>query len=194
MLFGIILEFQQRAQPSPSLSFAKSAAENDLLVSTSHLAICIPSRAASHANTLMDLLLTKMIELLSSFLLTLQALNVPFMALLAIFCIGILWISLPWHSGKPRFHNRSISPVSVPMDASSTPSRQRQRWDAFLVLDVEGTCETGTTFSYPNEIIASGFHSCPAFFSLIHIPILESSGMARCFVAVDRQAGRWHRI
>lgn len=31
----------------------------------------------------------------------------------------------------------------------------RQPLDAFLVLDVEGTCVEGSSFDYPNEIIAS---------------------------------------
>lgn len=29
----------------------------------------------------------------------------------------------------------------------------KQPYDAFLVLDVEGTCESGTDFNWPNEII-----------------------------------------
>jgi hypothetical protein len=28
-----------------------------------------------------------------------------------------------------------------------------QPWDAFLVVDVEATCEAGISFDYPNEII-----------------------------------------
>lgn len=33
------------------------------------------------------------------------------------------------------------------------PSMTRQPYEAFLVLDVEGTCDRGTDFNYPNEII-----------------------------------------
>ena len=33
--------------------------------------------------------------------------------------------------------------------------RIKQPYDAFLVLDVEGTCEDSKAFAYPNEIIAS---------------------------------------
>jgi 3'-5' exoribonuclease 1 len=31
--------------------------------------------------------------------------------------------------------------------------RVKQPYDAFLVLDVEATCEEGTGFEWPNEII-----------------------------------------
>jgi hypothetical protein len=31
----------------------------------------------------------------------------------------------------------------------------KQPYDFFLVLDIEGTCEEGHTFDYPNEIIVS---------------------------------------
>ncbi|KAJ7694148.1 ribonuclease H-like domain-containing protein [Mycena rosella] len=33
------------------------------------------------------------------------------------------------------------------------PSKVKQTYDAFLLLDVEATCQQGTDFSYPNEII-----------------------------------------
>lgn len=33
----------------------------------------------------------------------------------------------------------------------------KQPYDAFLVLDVEATCQEGTDFNYPNEIIVSSF-------------------------------------
>ncbi|KAF7791248.1 hypothetical protein EIP86_002262 [Pleurotus ostreatoroseus] len=39
----------------------------------------------------------------------------------------------------------------TPVDLSAT----RQTYDAFLVLDVEATCQLGTDFNYANEIIAS---------------------------------------
>ncbi|KAI4524140.1 hypothetical protein K525DRAFT_253966 [Schizophyllum commune Loenen D] len=49
----------------------------------------------------------------------------------------------------------SPSPVYDAQDhceAQELPTT-RQNYDAFLVVDVEGTCMQGTTFSYPNEII-----------------------------------------
>jgi hypothetical protein len=36
-------------------------------------------------------------------------------------------------------------------------TRVKQPYEAFLVLDIEGTCELGTDFNYPNEIIVSDF-------------------------------------
>ncbi|KAF9036740.1 ribonuclease H-like domain-containing protein [Panaeolus papilionaceus] len=36
---------------------------------------------------------------------------------------------------------------------SIEPLHPRQPYDAFLVLDIEGTCKLGTDFNYPNEII-----------------------------------------
>jgi hypothetical protein len=33
------------------------------------------------------------------------------------------------------------------------PSMTRQPYEVFLVLDIEGTCDQGTNFNYPNEII-----------------------------------------
>ncbi|KAF8803549.1 hypothetical protein BYT27DRAFT_7109456 [Phlegmacium glaucopus] len=40
-------------------------------------------------------------------------------------------------------------PVSIPFKGP----RIKQPYDVFLVLDIEGTCDRGTTFNYPNEII-----------------------------------------
>ena len=41
--------------------------------------------------------------------------------------------------------------------------KTKQTFDAFLVLDIEGTCDSGTNFDYPNEIIAS--HTVPKYIS-----------------------------
>lgn len=68
-------------------------------------------------------------------------------------------------------------PLSVPTmenDPKATPlpkvtvdiGAARQTYDAFLVLDVEGTCQMGTDFNYANEIIAS------------HLAILFLSGLS----------------
>lgn len=44
----------------------------------------------------------------------------------------------------------------------------RQPLDAFLVLDVEGTCVEGSSFDYPNEIIAS---SCFLFLATVILTV-----------------------
>jgi hypothetical protein len=63
----------------------------------------------------------------------------------------------------------------------------KQPYDAFLVVDVEGTCDQTAPWGYPNEIIVrkrSTLRMCC-------MPILTSrSGMACLFHAVDGQAKR----
>lgn len=77
--------------------------------------------------------------------------------------------SRPFIVQKPLF--RSPPPRPPPSQASaaamvSTPAvaidrvAARQPYDAFLVLDVEATCQPGTDFNYANEIIASCFVLC----------------------------------
>ena len=55
---------------------------------------------------------------------------------------------------------------------SVDPAPAVQTYDAFLVLDVEATCQPGTDFNYANEIIASGPALCsltpPVLCVLIH--------------------------
>lgn len=82
----------------------------------------------------------------------------------------VLWISVPallafllcfgaWRLFQPLGDKHSATdrpPTFVETVVDKMPrfsSRRKQRWDAFLVLDVEGTCEVGTTFGHPNEII-----------------------------------------
>jgi len=43
----------------------------------------------------------------------------------------------------------NMAPASVPFKGPRT----KQPYDVFLVLDIEGTCDLGTDFNYPNEII-----------------------------------------
>ncbi|KAF9533379.1 ribonuclease H-like domain-containing protein [Crepidotus variabilis] len=62
-----------------------------------------------------------------------------------------------------RYQNRSrrprpkkqlpISAVNGVSPSQVLPLRSKQYYDAFLVVDVEGTCKLGTDFNYPNEII-----------------------------------------
>ncbi|KAG5728368.1 3'-5' exoribonuclease 1 [Termitomyces sp. T112] len=42
---------------------------------------------------------------------------------------------------------------SLPFPQPPLPLRAKQYYDAFLVLDVEATCQQGTDFNFPNEII-----------------------------------------
>jgi hypothetical protein len=60
-----------------------------------------------------------------------------------------------------------------------------QPWNAFLVLDVEGTCEDNTPFSYPNEIIVEypDVNLCNAVFSFIY----KRSGLSVYFAGPTRQ-------
>ncbi|KAJ2930098.1 hypothetical protein H1R20_g7017, partial [Candolleomyces eurysporus] len=53
-----------------------------------------------------------------------------------------------------RYHPRwpKKKKVSVP-DVVEPPKRVEQPVDMFLVLDIEGTCNKGTDFNFPNEII-----------------------------------------
>lgn len=47
-------------------------------------------------------------------------------------------------------------PATMPsLVTALDPGAAKQTYDAFLVLDVEGTCQPGTDFNYANEIIAS---------------------------------------
>lgn len=52
---------------------------------------------------------------------------------------------------------KSDEPAAMPTDPLSDvdPKAAKQPYDAFLVLDVEATCQPGTDFNYANEIIAS---------------------------------------
>jgi hypothetical protein len=54
-------------------------------------------------------------------------------------------------SENAAFHARSQ--VEEPAEEPAGPASPEQPFDAFLVLDVEGTCVDGTGFGWPNEII-----------------------------------------
>lgn len=45
------------------------------------------------------------------------------------------------------------------VDASPTEKKEKEtvEYSTYIVLDVEGTCEPGKGFDYPNEIIVCGF-------------------------------------
>lgn len=52
----------------------------------------------------------------------------------------------PW-ARELNLHDPPLA-SEVPLD-----SRSKQPYEAFLVLDVEGTCQLGSDYNYPNEII-----------------------------------------
>lgn len=59
---------------------------------------------------------------------------------------------------KMRYKNRGRSrPITkqpiLPTEVPQFIPRTKQPFEAFLVLDIEGTCMLGTDFNYPNEII-----------------------------------------
>lgn len=61
---------------------------------------------------------------------------------------------------KHTFHVwNSFTDTQVQQTADSALAKLIQPYDVFLVLDVEGTCEQGSGFDYPNEIIV-WVHSC----------------------------------
>jgi hypothetical protein len=49
---------------------------------------------------------------------------------------------------KPRQKSMKITP-----SLTGKGPRIKQPFEVFLVLDIEGTCDLGTDFNYPNEII-----------------------------------------
>ncbi|GLB35330.1 putative exonuclease [Lyophyllum shimeji] len=55
------------------------------------------------------------------------------------------------YARQPRFTKKGIA--SVPIPPPPPPPKAKQPYEAFLVLDVEATCQQGTDFSFPNEII-----------------------------------------
>jgi hypothetical protein len=54
------------------------------------------------------------------------------------------------HSSPPHKKQGSTKPYTI---VAPQGSGTMQPYDAFLVLDVEATCQQGTDFNYPNEII-----------------------------------------
>ena len=50
-----------------------------------------------------------------------------------------------------------VGRMDEPQAKPRASATMKQPYDAFLVLDVEGTCETGSGMDWPNEIIASSF-------------------------------------
>ncbi len=55
--------------------------------------------------------------------------------------------------GRGRGRRQKATTPSAPMVPETYKSTQP--FDAFLVLDVEATCQQGSSFDYPNEIIVS---------------------------------------
>lgn len=118
----------------------------------------------------------------------LQPASVPLAALVLVLCVLIcLWRRLAGsrsceaHTGPGQHQTSTKSRTGIPLSSASaadneelleqqhTPSLPykddmikfpKQPYDAFLVLDVEGTCVEGSGFDYPNEIIVSRTSDC----------------------------------
>ncbi|KAJ4488184.1 ribonuclease H-like domain-containing protein [Lentinula aciculospora] len=63
-----------------------------------------------------------------------------------------------WQTINMRERETEPNLTNVAQDNEQRPDfwnlvRSRQPYDVFLVLDIEGTCELGSSFDYPNEII-----------------------------------------
>jgi len=63
-----------------------------------------------------------------------------------------------------------------------------QVYDYFLVLDIEGTCEAGTTFDYPNEIIVGNQRCYKTTLSISSI-----AGVASLSLGLERPGERFTR-
>ncbi len=62
-----------------------------------------------------------------------------------------------------------------------------QPYDAFLVLDVEATCQPGTDFDYANEIIVSLCHSVLRASRRSNSVLCRAAGMARLPTTLEAQ-------
>ena len=51
---------------------------------------------------------------------------------------------------KPR---QKLESTKITPSPNPFKGRIKQPFEVFLVLDIEGTCDLGTDFNYPNEII-----------------------------------------
>lgn len=65
----------------------------------------------------------------------------------------------PSQPNKQRNKRKTSGPMTADLPSDIDPNAVKQLYDAFLVLDVEATCQPGTDFNYANEIIASCSHS-----------------------------------
>lgn len=58
---------------------------------------------------------------------------------------------------RMRYPKNNVRPTKrekkAPASISFQGPRIKQPYEVFLVLDIEGTCDLGTNFNYPNEII-----------------------------------------
>jgi hypothetical protein len=82
---------------------------------------------------------------------------------------------------RPKLQNARFSP-EVLVDL-----RTKQPYEAFLVLDVEGTCHLGSDYNYPNEIIVRVYVTNRFFSFFLRFDVL---GISCMFTAVDGQVSR----
>ncbi|KAJ7098126.1 ribonuclease H-like domain-containing protein [Mycena belliarum] len=79
----------------------------------------------------------------------------PLWHLCALFLTTVLSFMFGFWLRRPGIVDARSSLVEDPGagKTTSTTSKVKQPYDAFLLVDVEATCNAGTDFSYPNEII-----------------------------------------
>jgi len=84
----------------------------------------------------------------------------------------------------PRFNKRRS--LGKPRPAEPSYPRYPQPYDAFLVLDIEGTCKLGSDFNYPNEIIVR-----TPFLANRRVSDLDRTGVPSMFAKVGRSDAGW---
>lgn len=80
-------------------------------------------------------------------------------SIVAMIAAPIIARPVPVPDPPPTLVDRTID-VSPKLEKPESPWPVVQPYDAFLVLDVEATCQEGTDFNWPNEIIVSGIGLC----------------------------------
>lgn len=88
------------------------------------------------------------------------------------------------------FHDwNSSTDAQVQENADSALAQLVQPYDVFLVLDVEGTCEQGSSFDYPNEIIVRVYRDfC---FNELFLSIVDLKGIPCVPHEMEGQAKTW---
>ena len=85
----------------------------------------------------------------------------------------------------PRFNKRRS--LGKPKPAEPSYPRYHQPYDAFLVLDIEGTCKFGSDFNYPNEIIVR-----PLFLANRRATDLDHAGVSCMSAKVGGSNAGWN--
>lgn len=80
-------------------------------------------------------------------------------SIIAMIAAPIIARPVPMPEPPPTLVDRTIE-VAPKLEKPESPWPVVQPYDAFLVLDVEATCQEGTDFNWPNEIIVSDTGLC----------------------------------